>query len=216
MLLGDHRQLPEIEAGGALRALVGRGLSVELVHNQRQAEPWERRALDHVADGRVAEAVAAYQQHDRIHTAPTADQTRARIVDDWWQHHAKGEDVIMLAHRRRRADVSELNQLAREKLCAAGHLHGPELALRSGAFSAGDPVVVKRNDAQHAVANGDRGIVTHVDTGHHRLTVGIDDRQVELGPGFLHETTGQGGATLQRGYALTCHVAQGLTPAARL
>jgi len=209
VLVGDHRQLPEIEAGGAFRALVARGLAVELVHNQRQAEPWERRALDHVADGRAAEAVAAYQQHGRIHSAPTSEQTQTRLVEDWWQRHAKGDDAIMLAHRR--TDVARLNQLARSKAQSAGRLRGPQLELPGGAFAAGDLVVIKRNDHQHAVSNGDRGQIMHVDVVNQRLTVRIDNRQVELDRGFLVETTRQGGSTLQHGYALTCHVAQGLT-----
>jgi conjugative relaxase-like TrwC/TraI family protein len=214
VLVGDHRQLPEIEAGGAFRALVARGLAVELVHNQRQAEAWERRALDHVADGHVADghaadAVAAYHRHGRIHLGATADDTRALLVKDWWQLTQAGEDAIILAHRR--ADVAELNQLARDAMRAGGRLRGPELLLPGGAFAAGDFVVIKRNDTQHDVTNGDRGTVTHVDPEHQRLTVRIDDRETELGPGFLHDTSSQGGPTLLHGYALTCHVAQGLT-----
>ena len=69
----------------------------------------------------------------------------------------------------------------------------------------------KAQRPQHAVANGDRGTITHVDTEHQRLTVRIANRQVELDRGFLLDTTRQGGPTLQHGYALTCHVAQGLT-----
>ena len=38
VLVGDHRQLPELEAGGAFRALVHRGLAVELTENRRQRE----------------------------------------------------------------------------------------------------------------------------------------------------------------------------------
>jgi conjugative relaxase-like TrwC/TraI family protein len=209
VLVGDHRQLPEIEAGGAFRALVARGLAVELVHNQRQAEAWERRALDHVADGHAADAVAAYHRHGRIHLGATADDTRALLVKDWWQLTQAGEETIILAHRR--ADVTELNQRARDAKRAAGRLRGPELHLPGGVFAAGDLLVVKRNDTQHGVTNGHRGTITHVDPEHQRLTVRLDDRETELGPGFLHDTTSQGGPTLLHGYALTCHVAQGLT-----
>jgi ATP-dependent exoDNAse (exonuclease V) alpha subunit len=94
---------------------------------------------------------------------------------------------------------------------AAGRLRGPELQLPGGGFVAGDVVVIKRNDAPHGVTNGDRGTITHVDADRQRLTVRIDNRQIELGPGFLHDTSSQGGPTLLHGYALTCHVAQGLT-----
>ena len=42
VLVGDHRQLPELEAGGAFRGLVHRGLAVELTENHRQVHAWER------------------------------------------------------------------------------------------------------------------------------------------------------------------------------
>jgi conjugative relaxase-like TrwC/TraI family protein len=209
VLVGDHRQLPEIEAGGAFRALVARGAAVELTQNQRQAEQWERRALDHVADGRAEQAIAHYREHDRIHIAQTAPDTRTHLVEDWWQRFANGEDAIILAHRR--TDVAQLNAQAREQLRAQGRLRGAALELPGGTFAAGDHVIVKRNDRHYGVTNGDRGQVMSVDPAHQRLTIRIDDRDVELGRGFLHDTTDRGDPTLAHGYALTCHVAQGIT-----
>src|SRR4051812_30470848 len=52
VLVGDDRQLPAIEAGGAFRGLIQRGLAVELGENVRQANVWEREALDHLRAGR--------------------------------------------------------------------------------------------------------------------------------------------------------------------
>jgi hypothetical protein len=40
VLVGDDRQLPAIEAGGALRGLIQRGLAVEFGENVRQANGW--------------------------------------------------------------------------------------------------------------------------------------------------------------------------------
>jgi conjugative relaxase-like TrwC/TraI family protein len=45
VLVGDHRQLPAIEAGGALRALADALGPIQLTENRRQTEGWERRAL---------------------------------------------------------------------------------------------------------------------------------------------------------------------------
>ena len=45
VLVGDHRQLPELEAGGAFRALTTRLPAIELHENRRQVEGWERNAL---------------------------------------------------------------------------------------------------------------------------------------------------------------------------
>ena len=84
VLVGDHRQLPELEAGGAFRGLVNRGLAVELTENHRQVNPWERAALDELRDGHAEQALARYQAHDRIHIDASPERSRARLVADWW------------------------------------------------------------------------------------------------------------------------------------
>jgi hypothetical protein len=115
----------------------------------------------------------------------------------------------MLAHRR--ADVASLNQFARERLRHAGLVHGPELELSGGRFAAGDQIVIKRNEPALGISNGDRGHILAVDPDNRRLLASIDDRHVELGPEFLHDVTSHGDPTLLHGYAVTVHVAQGLT-----
>ena len=211
VLVGDHRQLPEIEAGGAFRALVARGLAVELVHNQRQAEavgtararPRRRRPRRRGGRRLPAARPHPHRPHAPTRPAPGSSRTGGNAAKT-------GEDAIILAHRR--TDVAELNQLAR---ASAARRRAPPTARSSSCPAAASPPAtwssIKRNDHQHGVTNGDRGTITHVDPEHQRLTVRIDNRQIELGPGFLHDTTSQGGPTLQHGYALTCHVAQGLT-----
>lgn len=208
VLVGDHRQLPELEAGGAFRALVRRGLAIELTANQRQVEQWERTALDHVSEGRAEAAVALYDAQDRIRIGDTTGETRERLVADWWAAQPGG-DAVMIAHRR--ADVADLNARAREIMRAGGALTGAELDLPGGAFSAGDRVVIKRNELGLDVANGDRGRVLAVDPEQHRLLLETNGRAVEVGAEFLDNRTEHGDATLVHGYAITCHIAQGLT-----
>jgi len=209
VLVGDHRQLPEIEAGGAFRALVRRGLATELTENQRQREPWERRALDLIAEGHADRAVPEYQQHARIHIADTSDQTMTRLVDDWSASARDGRDAVMLAHRR--GDVAALSQLARERLREAGRVHGPELELHGGRFAAGDSIVIKRNEPGLGISNGDRGQILAVDPAGRRMLASIDERHVQLGTEFLDDVTRHGEPTMLHGYAVTVHVAQGLT-----
>jgi ATP-dependent exoDNAse (exonuclease V) alpha subunit len=45
VLVGDDRQLPEIDAGGAFGGLADRLGALELLDVRRQAEPWDREAL---------------------------------------------------------------------------------------------------------------------------------------------------------------------------
>jgi hypothetical protein len=74
---------PRSRPAARFRALVRRGLAIELTENQRQREPWERRALDLIADGHADRAVPEYQQRGRVHLADTCDQTLMRLVKDW-------------------------------------------------------------------------------------------------------------------------------------
>ncbi len=205
VLVGDHRQLPALEAGGAFRGLVARGLAIELRENRRQENAWERTALDHLREGRAEEALALYQAHHRLTVTPTAGAARRQLVRDWW---AAGDldDAVMIAHRR--ADVADLNARAR-LLRAAGVLGRDELTLPGGEFAVGDRVVVKANDVRRGINNGDRAQVVALDRD--GLTIETDRGRVRLGRDFLDARTAAGDPTLVHGYAITAHVAQGMT-----
>ena len=87
VLVGDHKQLPAIQAGGAFEGLARRLGAIELHENRRQAAAWEREALDLLRDGRASDALATYREHDRLvigddaacgampHSSPTGGKT---------------------------------------------------------------------------------------------------------------------------------------------
>ncbi len=208
VLVGDHRQLPELEAGGAFRGLVTRGLAIELTENHRQRHGWERGALDHLREGRAEQAIALYRAHGRVHVDNSPQRSRERLVADWW---ATGDPSgpVMLAQRR--DDVSALNAHAREHMRAAGMLGTRELRLPGGVFAVGDHVLVKRNDLRLGITNGERGRVVAVDAEARQLTLDCRGDRVTLDAGYLDDRTIHGDPTLLHGYAMTIHVAQGLT-----
>jgi hypothetical protein len=74
LLVGDDKQLPEIEAGGAFRAIAEHDGAVELSQVRRQDREWDRQALSALREGRTADWAAAYVDHGRVKTA----ETRAR------------------------------------------------------------------------------------------------------------------------------------------
>jgi len=113
----------------------------------------------------------------------------------------------MIAHRR--ADVADLNSRARRLLYAAGALGRDELTLPGGEFSVGDRVVVKANDVRRGINNGDRAQVVALDRD--GLTIETRRGGVRLGRDFLEARTAAGDPTLVHGYAITAHVAQGMT-----
>ena len=66
ILIGDDRQLPEIDAGGLFRALANRVPAVELTENIRQHDEWERTALAQLRDGSVDQAIEMYRRRRRL------------------------------------------------------------------------------------------------------------------------------------------------------
>src|SRR5205085_405619 len=76
-------------------------------------------------------------------------------------------------------------------------------------FSAGDRVVVRRNDRALGVVNGDRGVVVAVDPARGRIDLALPRGQVSLPRDYLECPTRHGRPALQHGYAITAHLAQG-------
>ena len=202
VLVGDDRQLPEIQAGGLFSALADRLGAIELTQVRRQHEEWDRNALAALRDGDLDHFARAYYDHGRIVAAPSADAARAALVRDWWSATEPGDRALMIAHRR--ADVADLNRRAREHMRAAGRLGVDELVAGDRAFAPGDRVVTTRNDCRLGVVNGESGTLTRIGPG--ALTVELDrGSRVELPESYARE------GRLEHGYATTAHRAQGAT-----
>jgi AAA domain/TrwC relaxase len=84
VLIGDDRQLPEIEAGGLFRALADRGHALELKEVRRQHDAWDRAALAELRSGDVGRFARAYTDHGRVvgHRAMSGETglTRAALM----------------------------------------------------------------------------------------------------------------------------------------
>lgn len=204
VLVGDHRQLPAIDAGGAFAGLARRLQATRLYDNRRQVEPWERRALAQLRVGSTHRAIAAYQEHGRIKISPTPDHARQRLVDDWLHARRAGHAATMLAARR--SDIDELNRLARERLQATGSLPPDQAVIAGKPFAIGDDVIATQNDYPLGVLNGTRGVITAINQRDHSITIRTDDdHSVQLPAEYV------AGGNLTHAYALTLHKAQGVT-----
>jgi hypothetical protein len=129
-------------------------------------------------------------------------------VNDWWQA-SSSDESLMIAFRRH--DVADLNRRARAQMQASGRLGTEELDVAGAPFAAGDQVVIRRGDRRLGVVNGDRGVVTSVDPGSGTIDVRLrSTKLVTLDTPFLG-CSRDGIPALQHGYAVTGHVAQGLT-----
>jgi len=225
VLVGDPEQLQAIEAGAAFRALAERHGAAEISTVRRQREGWQRDATRELAMARTGAALGRYERAGMVQGHGTREEARAALVDGWAAERAAAPEQSQVILAYTRADVAELNGLARERLRAAGELgaeHQVETERGQRLMAAGDRLMFLRNErglgagpdgrGGAAVKNGTLGTVLAVDSKGERLTVLLD------GPG----QEGKDGAPvvtfyvrdyahLDHGYAATVHKAQGVT-----
>ena len=135
VLVGDHRQLQPVEAGGLFRALAERMETANLTEIRRQAAPWAREAVHAVAEGRAGAALQAYEERGLLHVGDGKAETVEALVSAWaeaGQEHPAASRLMLAGER---ADVRALNHQARDHLQQTGHLgqgqtdrHGPRPA----------------------------------------------------------------------------------------
>ncbi len=207
VLVGDTRQLPEIEAGGALRSLAERLGAAELHRIRRQQEPWDREAIAAFHRGDHDRWLGAQIEHGRVTVSATAPQAQRAVVDGWLADtQQRGmEATIMLADRRE--TVRDLNRLARERLREIGRLGGRELSVAGRGFAEGERVLALRNHRGLGLRNGDRANVMEV-SDDRTLIVRLDRddrRDLRIPTDYLEA------GHLDHGYAATVHKTQGAT-----
>ncbi|MHB1445495.1 MAG: AAA family ATPase [Acidimicrobiales bacterium] len=210
VLVGDHHQLPAIDAGGAFRGLRARLGSLRLSENHRQSRPgqaWERAALNHLRSGEVGAALGAYEGAGRMARFDTAAEAFAALISHWWEIHSRSPETTVAMMAVRNNEVAELNARARSLRTELGEL-GEELvvAKTGAAFAVGDRVVATENDHRLDILNGLFGTVSAIDSQHCSLTVRTD-RGGHLSIPAWHLEAGH----LCLGYATTLHKAQGAT-----
>ncbi len=204
VLVGDPRQLPEIEAGGMFVALTERLGATELVGNRRQQDPVERQALAELRAGQVEEAIERLAEHGNITELPDRDTAIDRIVADWRYATIRGDDAIMLALHR--SDVTALNHAARQARMADAIVDREPVIINGRPFARGDRVMTLRNDPKRGLINGERGMISSVFPRDGFYVRFNSDQSERLIP---HAYINAG--HLDHAYAMTVHKAQGLT-----
>jgi Ti-type conjugative transfer relaxase TraA len=207
VLVGDAEQLQAIEAGAAFRALTERHGAAEITEIRRQKEAWQREATRELATGRTSAALERYEAAGRVLGHETRAEAREALVAGWDEvrQSQPSASQLMLAHTR--ADVAELNQLARARMRQGGALGEDQiLATERGerTFAPGDRLMFLRNERSLVVKNGSLGVVEAIQGS--RLTVrldGEDHRQIDFDlKDYAH---------IDHGYASTIHKSQGVT-----
>ena len=206
VLVGDHRQLASVEAGGMFRLLVADTKAAELTGVRRFVEPWEREASRRVRDGDTT-VVGEYERQGRLSGGTREDALEAAF-DAWRRARAAGESVVVMAGDHE--SVNTLALRARAVRVAAGEVARTGIVVGAQTVGAGDEVVTTQNDRrlltsrQAWVRNGDRWVVRTIDPDGSMVVEDARRGRVRLPTEYSAEH-------LVLAYAVTVHKAQGLT-----
>ena len=207
VLVGDAEQLQAIEAGESFRALTERHGAAEITEIRRQREGWQREATRELATGRTGAALDRYEAAGMVRGYEKREAARSALVGGWdaVRQAAPEASQLMLAHTR--ADVAQLNQLARGRMGDAGELGADQVVQTERgerAFAAGDRVMFLRNERSMGVKNGTLGTVERIEGSVLAVRLdGSDQREVRFD---LKDY-----AQIDHGYAATIHKSQGVT-----
>jgi conjugative relaxase-like TrwC/TraI family protein len=150
-LLGDDRQLPAVEGGGALRLIAAQPGTPQLTELYRFRDPAEAAATLQLRLGDPA-AVDWYAAAGRIRSGAREAMTQAAYAG-WKTDMLAGKVTLMTAADG--ADVTELSAQARADRVAAGQVDADGVRLRDGNLAGrGDWIVTRDNQRRLDVFGG--------------------------------------------------------------
>lgn len=145
VLVGDPDQLQPIEAGTPFRRLIENHESVRLTEIHRQKEDWQKQASRDLADEKIRDAIAAYDQNGAVHHDVDRNSTLSALVESYLTDTETHPHSSRLAFAHRRQDVYDLNQAIRgalrQSLNAPDEEHLIDTDTGPRAFSVGDRIV---------------------------------------------------------------------------
>ncbi len=162
VLVGDHRQLGAVEAGGLFRLLAADAWATQLEGVRRFADVWEGPASLRLRAGDPG-VVDLNASHGRIQAGTRADLLAAAL-DAWVAAREAGESVAVLAADH--ATVDLLGARARQVRVDAGEVEPGGVDASGQIVGVGDEIVTCHNDRRLLtsrgawVRNGDRWKVT--------------------------------------------------------
>ncbi len=213
ILVGDHRQLDAVDAGGMFAELVEYPdvVTAGLDTLHRFDHQWEADASHLIRNGDQA-AVEEYERHGRIHGHADEEAAVAAAVGAAFAGTVEGRDVLVMASTNR--VVEHVNAITTDRLLAAGLLD-PNDGIEIGGqrFYVGQPVVTRANDRrlthgpddEQWVRNGDRWTVIAGP----RDKLHLEHRDTRDRQSLPAEYIEAGNVTVD--YASTIHRAQGAT-----
>ncbi len=208
VLVGDPQQLGSIGPGAPLRELPRHVPTYELLENRRQVEQWERRAVEDLRHGRMAEAVAALDAHGRIVYAEGESRQAkraliAKAAQDYLAARDQGQTVALMAATHK--DRLALNATIRPELIRRGEVAASGMKAGELEIAVGDTLQMLKNSPKLGVKNSHLVHVERIDKEAGSAEVRRPDGEV-VAVDRLYL-----GKYAAHGYAETVHKAQGRT-----
>ncbi|MFC4943318.1 MobF family relaxase [Pseudonocardia sp. GCM10023141] len=122
LLVGDHKQLVAVGAGGALADITDRGIAYDLAEVRRFHQPWEATASLRLRDGDQG-VVDEYAKHGRLIDGGTPEQAEAAAARAWLAATLDGKEALLTVgsnaaaartSNQLRAELVRLGQVADE------------------------------------------------------------------------------------------------------
>ena len=215
LLVGDHRQLSSVDAGGAFGLLANETNAVELTSLWRFHHQWEAEAGQQLRVGDTT-CLDTYAAHGRLHDGP-AEAVAADAYTAWEAATRAGQQALLIAADN--ATVTELNTQARAGRVRDGVVEPGGVRLHDDTIAGvGDVIVTRANrrDLRTStgawVRNGDLWTVLARDDDGSLLV----QRNQRAGarnsrPATLRLPADYVADHVELGYATTAHRAQGMT-----
>ncbi|MCW2899258.1 MAG: TrwC relaxase [Streptosporangiaceae bacterium] len=215
LLVGDHRQLAAVGAGGGMDLIASSGARYELAEARRFTHEWERAASLRLRDGDES-VLRVYHQQGRLLDSGTSEQAEDSAAKAWLGDTLAGQQSMLLVDTNEQA--ARLSAALRAELVRLGRVDelGVALGLQGTVAGVGDVVEARAIAWDLAGHEGNpRGVINRE---RFRVTGVRDDGALEVAP----IESDQLGAPmvlpvsyvaehLALGYASTVYAAQGAT-----
>ncbi|MGD9986344.1 MobF family relaxase [Pseudonocardia sp.] len=220
LLVGDHRQLAAVGAGGGMDLLANSGARYELAEARRFTADWERSASLRLRAGDES-VLRDYFEQGRLVDAGTTDAAEQSAAAAWLADTLDGRRSLLLVDTNDQA--AALSAQLRAELVRLGRVaeDGVPLELQGTNAGVGDLVQARRNGWHLAGMEGNRRGPINRET--YRVTATRSDGGLEVAPILDNGPDGEQlgetivlaaayvGEHLALGYASTVHAAQGAT-----
>lgn len=223
VLVGDTKQLQPIDNGGAMRSMresAGPGATAEMNEIRRQDSERDREMVLALKEGDAATGLKIMEERGYLKEHADTDSMRRAVAQNVVDDLRQGKTSIALAGRR--ADVSAINEAAREAMREAGMLKSQDVKFETQkekdgpvtikSFAVGDRVIALENNGKAAktedgknvkVSNGNLYTVTAAAEG--QLTLKPDGKGPEI---TIRQDDYK---RIDHAYSATIHKSQGAT-----